>query len=68
VFPVAHAVIHDCGRIIREGTATMHWFDVGALKEPHCIEGEKTMGLELTDQLNWTLPDVIFYPTGGGLV
>jgi threonine synthase len=44
----------------------MGWFDVSTLKEPYRIEGKKTMGLELADQLGWTLPDVIFYPTGGG--
>ncbi|MFL2801816.1 MAG: pyridoxal-phosphate dependent enzyme [Paracoccaceae bacterium] len=42
------------------------WFDVSTLKEPYRIEGKKTMGLELAEQLNWKLPDVIFYPTGGG--
>ena len=44
----------------------MGWFDVSTLKEPYRIEGKKTMGLELADQLGWSLPDVIFYPTGGG--
>ena len=44
----------------------MGWFDLSTLKEPYRIEGKKTMGLELADQLDWKLPDVIFYPTGGG--
>ena len=41
-------------------------FDTSTLKEPYRIEGKKTMGLELAEQMDWTLPDVIFYPTGGG--
>jgi len=45
---------------------SMGWFDVSTLKEPYRIEGKKTMGLELAEQLDWTVPDVIFYPTGGG--
>ena len=44
----------------------MGWFDVSTLKEPYRIEGKKTMGLELAEQFGWELPDVIFYPTGGG--
>jgi threonine synthase len=59
-------LIHDCGRVVAEGVATMGWFDASTLKEPYRIEGKKTMGLELADQLGWELPDVIFYPTGGG--
>ncbi len=59
-------LIHDCGRIVREGVEAMGWFDFSTLKEPYRIEGKKTMGLELADQLGWTLPDVILYPTGGG--
>lgn len=58
--------IHDCGRIVGEGKATRGWFDFSTLKEPYRIEGKKTMGLELAEQGGWTLPDVIFYPTGGG--
>jgi threonine synthase len=58
--------INDCGRIVGEGREAMGWFDVSTLKEPYRIEGKKTMGLELADQFGWTLPDVIFYPTGGG--
>jgi threonine synthase len=59
-------LINDCGRRVTEGCKRMGWFDVSTLKEPYRIEGKKTMGLELAEQLGWTLPDVIFYPTGGG--
>jgi threonine synthase len=59
-------LITDCGRIVREGQERLGWFDVSTLKEPYRIEGKKTMGLELAEQLGWRLPDVIFYPTGGG--
>jgi threonine synthase len=59
-------LINDCGRIVGEGREKMGWFDMSTLKEPYRIEGKKTMGLELADQLGWELPDVIFYPTGGG--
>ena len=58
--------IHHCGQIVRGGMETMGWFDFSTLKEPYRIEGKKTMGLELAEQLGWTVPDVIFYPTGGG--
>jgi threonine synthase len=59
-------LINDCGRIVGEGKEAMGWFDFSTLKEPYRIEGKKTMGLELADQLGWKVPDVIFYPTGGG--
>jgi len=59
-------LIHDCGRIVREGQEAMGWFDLSTLKEPYRIEGKKTMGLELAEQLDWRLPDAILYPTGGG--
>jgi threonine synthase len=58
--------ITDCGAVVRDGTPHMGWFDVSTLKEPYRIEGKKTMGLELAEQLDWDLPDVILYPTGGG--
>ncbi|MET4701101.1 threonine synthase [Constrictibacter sp. MBR-5] len=58
--------IDDCGKIVGQGVAEMGWFDTSTLKEPYRIEGKKTMGLELAEQLGWDLPDVIFYPTGGG--
>jgi threonine synthase len=63
---LVNGLINDCGRIVGEGRERAGWFDVSTLKEPYRIEGKKTMGLELADQLGWTLPDVIFYPTGGG--
>src|SRR5258708_9288971 len=59
-------MIGDCGKIVGEGKAKAGWFDVSTLKEPYRIEGKKTMGLELAEQLGWDVPDVIFYPTGGG--
>ncbi|MFZ1104705.1 MAG: threonine synthase [Hyphomicrobiaceae bacterium] len=61
-----NGLIDDCGRIVGEGKAKVGWFDVSTLKEPYRIEGKKTMGLELAEQLGWDVPDVIFYPTGGG--
>ena len=61
-----NGLIDDCGKIVGAGTEAMGWFDVSTLKEPYRIEGKKTMGLELAEQLSWKLPDVIFYPTGGG--
>ncbi len=63
---LVNGLITDCGRIVREGKQTMGWFDMSTLKEPYRIEGKKTMGLELAEQFQWTLPDVILYPTGGG--
>ena len=58
--------INDCGKLVGDGRAAAGWFDFSTLKEPYRIEGKKTMGLELAEQLGWTVPDVIFYPTGGG--
>ena len=63
---LVNGLINDCGKIVGEGKDKVGWFDVSTLKEPYRIEGKKTMGLELAEQLNWELPDVIFYPTGGG--
>ena len=63
---LVNGLITDCGRIVREGTHRMGWFDMSTLKEPYRLEGKKTMGLELAEQRSWRLPDVIFYPTGGG--
>ena len=59
-------LINDCGKIVLEGKESQGWFDVSTLKEPYRLEGKKTMGIELAEQLNWKLPDAIFYPTGGG--
>jgi threonine synthase len=61
-----NGLINDCAKIVAEGKEAMGWFDASTLKEPYRIEGKKTMGLELAEQLGWTLPDAIFYPTGGG--
>ena len=61
-----NGLINDCGRLVKEGVEIRQWFDTSTLKEPYRIEGKKTMGLELAEQFGWELPDVIFYPTGGG--
>ena len=61
-----NGLIDDCGKIVAEGAAKVGWFDSSTLKEPDRIEGKKTMGLELAEQLGWEVPDVILYPTGGG--
>ena len=59
-------LIDDCGRLVAEGEKEAGWFNCSTLREPYRIEGKKTMGLELAEQLGWDMPDVIFYPTGGG--
>jgi threonine synthase len=61
-----NGLIDDCGKIVGEGKAKVGWFDTSTLKEPYRIEGKKTMGLELAEQLGWDVPEVILYPTGGG--
>ncbi len=63
---LVNGLINDCGRIVGEGVESMGWFDTSTLKEPYRIEGKKTMGLELAEQMGWDVPDVILYPTGGG--
>lgn len=55
------------GRMVAEAAARHGWFNIGTLREPYRLEGKKTMGYEIAEQLGWTLPDVIVYPTGGGL-
>jgi threonine synthase len=60
-------LISDCARIVNERKQAEGWFDVSTLKEPYRIEGKKTMGYELVEQLGWTYPDAVFYPTGGGV-
>ncbi|MDA0676236.1 MAG: threonine synthase [Proteobacteria bacterium] len=55
------------GTMVAAAVARHGWFNVGTLKEPHRLEGKKTMGLEIAEQLGWTLPDAVVYPTGGGL-
>lgn len=59
-------LINDCAHMLAERKVAEGWFDVSTLKEPYRIEGKKTMGYEIAEQLNWELPDVILYPTGGG--
>ena len=59
-------LIDACGRRVRDGAAKMGWHDLSTLAEPYRIEGKKTMGLELAEQMGWRLPDAIYYPTGGG--
>jgi threonine synthase len=59
-------LIDDCGRLVAEGEKAVGWFNCSTLREPYRIEGKKTMGIELAEQLGWELPDVILYPTGGG--
>jgi threonine synthase len=60
-------LVGDCAKIVAEGTEEMGWFDFTTLKEPYRVEGKKTMGLELAEQFDWSLPDIIFFPTGGGV-
>jgi threonine synthase len=59
-------LITDCGAEVGRRKEAEGWFDVSTLKEPYRVEGKKTMGYELAEQFDWTLPDVIVYPTGGG--
>ncbi len=61
-----NGLIDDCGKLVAQGAEREGWFDLSTLKEPYRIEGKKTMGLELAEQLGWSVPDAIFYPTGGG--
>ncbi|MFI5103959.1 MAG: threonine synthase [Terriglobales bacterium] len=60
-------LISDCARMVNERKQAEDWFDISTLKEPFRVEGKKTMGYEVAEQLNWELPDAIFYPTGGGV-
>jgi threonine synthase len=60
-------LISDCGRMVVERKEKEGWFDVSTLKEPFRVEGKKTMGYELVEQLGWEYPDAVFYPTGGGV-
>jgi threonine synthase len=60
-------LISDCGRMVAERKDTEGWFDISTLKEPFRIEGKKTMGYELVEQLGWEYPEAVFYPTGGGV-
>jgi threonine synthase len=63
---LVNGLIDDCGRLVAEGERVVGWFNCSTLREPYRIEGKKTMGIELAEQLGWQLPDLIFYPTGGG--
>ena len=63
---LVRGLINDCGAWIRKRAAEEGWFDLSTLKEPYRAEGKKTMGLELVEQLGWSVPDVVVYPTGGG--
>jgi threonine synthase len=60
-------LISDCAKIVNERKQAEGWFDISSLKEPFRVEGKKTMGYEVAEQLGWKLPDAIFYPTGGGV-
>ena len=64
---LVEGLISDCARIVAERGPREGWFDISTLKEPYRIEGKKTMGYEVAEQLGWELPDAIFYPTGGGV-
>src|SRR5438270_1193952 len=64
---LVNGLISDCARMVAERAASSGWFDVSTLKEPFRVEGKKTMGLEVAEQLGWRLPDAIIYPTGGGV-
>src|SRR5581483_1048713 len=64
---LVNGLISDCGRMVAERAGPEGWFDISTLKEPYRIEGKKTMGYEVAEQLDWELPDAIFYPTGGGV-
>jgi len=59
--------IADAGAVVKRACAEYGWFDASTLKEPYRIEGKKTMGFELAEQAGWTIPDVVVYPTGGGV-
>jgi len=67
VVTLVDGLIGDCAKLVASGAVKNGWYDVGTLKEPYRIEGKKTMGYEVAEQLDWQLPDAIFYPTGGGV-
>ena len=64
---LVNGLISDCARMVAERKAQEGWFDISTLKEPFRVEGKKTMGYELVEQLAWEYPDAVFYPTGGGV-
>lgn len=59
-------LITDCAKLVKKGADDGRWFDLSTLKEPYRVEGKKTMGYEIAEQMGWDVPDVIIYPTGGG--
>src|SRR5262249_62303198 len=63
---MVEGLINDAGRLCAEDAARHGWYECATLKEPYRVEGKKTMGYEIAEQLGWTLPDAILYPTGGG--
>jgi threonine synthase len=63
---LVNGLISDCGKLVKRGCEQFGWFDLSTLKEPYRVEGKKTMGYELAEQLGGRLPDAIVYPTGGG--
>src|SRR5688572_5817710 len=65
VFTIAGSIA-TAGKIASQVTPRIGWFDLSTLKEPYRLEGKKTMGLELAEQLGWRMPDIVLYPTGGG--
>jgi threonine synthase len=67
VVTLVDGLISDCAKLVAAGAERHGWYDVSTLKEPYRIEGKKTMGYEVAEQLDWQLPDAIFYPTGGGV-
>src|SRR5438132_7179413 len=66
VYTVAGSIA-DAGAVVKRIWADRGWYDASTLREPYRIEGKKTMGFELAEQLGWRVPDVIVYPTGGGV-
>jgi threonine synthase len=64
---LVNGLISDCARMVNERKQAEGWFEISTLKEPFRVEGKKTMGYEVAEQLSWELPDAIFYPTGGGV-
>jgi threonine synthase len=64
---LVNGLISDCARMVNERKQQEGWFDISTLKEPFRVEGKKTMGYELVEQLGWEYPDAVFYPTGGGV-
>src|SRR5262249_26600254 len=64
---LVNGLISDCAKLVAERKQAEGWFDVSTLKEPFRVEGKKTMGYEVAEQLDWKLPEAIIYPTGGGV-